>query len=240
MNKNYLIIFIILLNFLLIIKKIDKISPKNEPFPRGRIFLDCDLINNKNKKINSIYSKIRIKQGLFFINGFIAYEKSNNFRMIANSFLGKEIDVGSNDEYFWFWSNSLRPKALYYCKHKELYNSRLRDIFYPEILRSFLGIDEIKEQKINIQKETLEKITIFDKEKITGHRLFRNQILVVSADVVEFQKIEDVVLPKKININFLEENIQLEWILDEIQINKFDYKDWKMPDYKEKINISYN
>lgn len=233
MNKNYLLIIVIFINFIIIQKNI-KFSPKNNISENYEI-VDLNFINQQNKRIDKIFCKINIKQGLFSAQGFVAYEKPNNFRMIASSFLSKEIDIGSNSEYFWFWSNNLKPKALYYCKHKQLKNSNLKDIFYPEVLKSFLGIDEIKHQKIF--DDNLKKIITFENNKITSHLLFKNNKLVISAKIKEFQKVENIFLPKKIEIYVVEEDIFIEWILQEVKINKFDYNDYKMPIYKEKINI---
>jgi len=61
--------------------------------------------------------------------------------------MGTEIDLGSNDELFWFWVKRSEPKAIYYAKHDEFANSPARSIIpiEPEWLIETLGIIELKE-----------------------------------------------------------------------------------------------
>ena len=36
---------------------------------------------------------------------------------------GREIDLGSNDELFWFWIRRNDPPGVYYCRHAEFASS---------------------------------------------------------------------------------------------------------------------
>jgi hypothetical protein len=208
--KKFLLINIILFTcFLLIINK----KETNE-------FVEI------NENIKKIQANIEIKQGLFFAKGFIAYEKENNFKMICYSFLGKEIEIGSNKDFFWFWTR--KENILYYCKQGKINTTRLRKMFYPEILKSFLGIDE----NYIIINNDLKKISILQDKKIISHKLYQNDNLILQCDVVDFYGN----LPRKIKLNWIEENIKQEWILSNIKINS-DFSDWEFPDYKNKINL---
>jgi len=79
----------------------------------------------------------------------IAYEKPKKLRVTGGVTLGMgtEIDLGSNDELFWFWVKRSDPKAIYYAKHEEFANSPTRSIIpiEPEWLIETLGIIELKE-----------------------------------------------------------------------------------------------
>ena len=79
----------------------------------------------------------------------IAYEKPKRLRVLGGVALGmgSEIDLGSNDELFWFWAKRLEPKAVYYARHDEFANSPARSIIpiEPEWLIETLGIIELKE-----------------------------------------------------------------------------------------------
>ncbi|MFO0917320.1 MAG: hypothetical protein U0872_03275 [Planctomycetaceae bacterium] len=50
----------------------------------------------------------------------IAVEKANHLRIIVSSFTGNEVDLGCNEDIFWFWAKRQRPAAIMYAKHDQL------------------------------------------------------------------------------------------------------------------------
>ena len=83
----------------------------------------------------------------------IAYEKQRKLRVRGGVTLGMgtEIDLGSNDEEFWFWVKQNVPKELYYAKHSEYANCDVRSIIpiEPEWLIETLGIIELKDSDVH-------------------------------------------------------------------------------------------
>lgn len=246
MRKILLIIIIFLLLLLLIkFQKKENLKPITlNPVQNTQVI---DEINKNNSKINKIKADLTIEISMIRSKGFIAYEKENKFELVCNSFLGKELEIGSNDNFFWFWSKSFDAKTLFYADLDRLNDTRLRKIFYPNIIKSFIGIDEIKQaevfkdnekfhiiEKIKISNELFKKITIVENYKIISHQLLdSNGKLILQADVIEFQKSSN--LPKIIKVNWIEENINQKWIISK---PIFDFeKEWQMPDYKNKINL---
>ncbi len=79
----------------------------------------------------------------------IAYEKPKRLRVTGGLALGMgtEIDLGSNDELFWFWVKRSDPKAIYYARHEEFENCPVRTVIpiEPEWLIETLGLVELKE-----------------------------------------------------------------------------------------------
>lgn len=85
--------------------------------------------------------------GLPSLPADIALERPRRFRLRAGTALtGPEVDLGSNDELFWFWvrrSNlSALPPALYFCRHDEYLRSNARQVIplNPEWLIDSLGL----------------------------------------------------------------------------------------------------
>lgn len=204
-----------------------------------------EKINENCIKIKNLYADLTINQFPITLKGFIVYEKPQKFRMSCDSILRKEIEIGSNNKQFWFWSSNIKPKALYYCDYESIEKTRLRKIFYPKLLKTFLGIDELSNCEIkkdkdiyyvlenfNISDESLIKITIIKNGKIIAHKLCKNNEVLLEVKIIEFY--ENV--PKKIKIKWLEEDVEQEWTLDNIKINKH-YDKWQMPEYKQKINL---
>lgn len=71
----------------------------------------------------------------------IAFQRPGRLRLRASSVLGAELDLGSNDELFWFWVGHSDP-AVYYCRHDQFETSRARNLLplRPENLVDALGV----------------------------------------------------------------------------------------------------
>ena len=68
-------------------------------------------------------------------------QRVRRFRLLAESFLGAEVDIGSNDELFWIWIKRNQPPAVFHCRHDQFATSSARQIMpvEPEWLFEALG-----------------------------------------------------------------------------------------------------
>jgi hypothetical protein len=65
------------------------------------------------------------------VRGRIYAEKPKNFRMKV-TFSGKdEVDIGSNQNEFWFWVRRNVDKHQYYCSYKDLNEGKVRMMPLP-------------------------------------------------------------------------------------------------------------
>ena len=62
------------------------------------------------------------------------------FRLRADG-IGPEVDLGSNDQLFWFWIKRSQPPAIYFCRHDQFATSRARQMIpiHPNWLIEALG-----------------------------------------------------------------------------------------------------
>lgn len=219
--------------------------------------LIIEKFNTQRKEVLSIfYPKISIKADVLKLDASLKYEKKLNFRMITNSIIGKESDIGSNENDFWFWSRQMDPPYLFYSNHDNLIKTRLRTPFNPKWLVKNLGIDEIKNYDKCFNYQGYYAVATFDKnnygKKITiidlidleknafyGHYIYNSyDEMMVSSEVKEYYYIEGSYYPKTIYINWFEENISVIWNLCQPQINvQFNENSWKMPSNYKKINL---
>src|SRR5579871_3289511 len=65
------------------------------------------------------------------VRATIAVQQPRNFRMTAESLVGNEVDVGSNNERFWFWVRQ-GDRAVYTARHDELHRAKLPIPFQPD------------------------------------------------------------------------------------------------------------
>lgn len=86
-------------------------------------------VNQNNLQIQSLSSSSATLSVPHYptLRAHIAYQKQRNFRLKADGF-GPELDLGSNDQYFWFWIKRNQPAAVYFCRHDQFPTSRAREM----------------------------------------------------------------------------------------------------------------
>ena len=230
------------------------------PFPKSEIERLVEEINQGHRLIRNIVYEditIRIKGVPLKISSYIAYEKNDYFRMFNSSWTGKEGDIGMNSTHFWFWSKRMKPSALYYAKHEDLYKSRLKSPFHPKWTVACLGINEIdlsnaiagKMDKyyaiafneIDTLNRPIVRIILVDplKKAIIGHYLYdENNNVIVSTEVLEFHNVDGNLLPAIMRTIWYQEDITMEWELEEPKINQtIPSNTFDMPNMRHKIDL---
>lgn len=227
-----------------------------------QIYQELVQINRKNGDVQSVsYPNICIQtEGIRIgaeLNAALLYEKNLRFRLNIYSVFGKESDIGSNDDIFWFWSKRMSPPALFYAKHEDIYKTRLKTAFHPFWLKDILGINPIDlndakilkqddfyvvvQSRLGVMGEPVVRIYLVDPKQgaILGHYIYASDgNLIASAEVLEFYNIDGNCLPKTISINYAEEDLKSTWIMGSPKINlSIDPANWQPEDYKQKINL---
>lgn len=247
-----ILLFIFFYLFFLSKKSNDVIfSPKIEKSSENIENKTITSLSSENVKI-TLCNKISLS-----ISGKIFYQ-NGKFRLLASSFFGKELDIGLNDDFLWYWSKRSKPKALYFSLKKNLHRSNLKSALNPEWLIICLNtkneLTNIKEKislpqgdlLIKDHKNSLENGmmvgTLIDKntKRIKGNYLFSaNGKMVASSEVLDYQFISGFVIPKKIYIIWYAEAISMIWDLADVNINnEINPNYWIMPNINPKIDIS--
>jgi hypothetical protein len=228
----------------------------------GEVLELVERINARNQLIRSFSCdrvKIILKQKQWVnVNGQIRYEKDRRFRMFVRSIGGREMDIGSNDGHFWFWSRRMTPAALYYSSYDNLYHNRLKTPFHPVWLKGILGFDpvsvkgvvarrrgpywEIVEKATNMQRRPILRITLIDPAKVAiiGHYIYEEGRMVCSAEVYEHKLLAngEVAVPAKIVMRWYEEDVTMIWQLYNQRLNTTsDPRLWQMPNISPKVDI---
>jgi len=77
------------------------------------------------------------------LHASIAFQRPLFFRLRAGMGLtGAEMDLGSNDQFFWYWVRRDQPPAVYFCRHEQFATSRARQALPidPYWLMDALGV----------------------------------------------------------------------------------------------------
>jgi len=131
------------------------VEPDPEPICIPKEVLEVNRINSQLKGMACSGINVYVWEGgfKFRLSGNLRYEKGKKFRMTVRSLFGKELDLGSNDEQFWFWSRRSNEPGLFYAKHEDYYKTRLKTPFNPVWIMHTLGIDEIDAEDVEIVDE---------------------------------------------------------------------------------------
>lgn len=107
------------------------------------------VVNRNSTQIQSFYTNNATLSGPGFptLDAQLAFQRPRRFRLRAALGFGggAELDLGSNDELFWFWVRRANPPAVYFCRHDQFETSRARNLIpiRPEWLIEALGANEL-------------------------------------------------------------------------------------------------
>lgn len=172
------------------------------------------------------------------LDGQLVCQKPRNFRLKARVVGQPAVDIGSNENEFWYWISKADPPYVFHCDYPELAkgNVRMPFPFQPDMVVAALGIQdydpakqyevkanprtyELIEQTTSLQGQPVKKITVFDRMQTTGNR---PQVIghvlkdaqgkeICSATVYEVQqhKASGAVLPFKVKLVYPAEKVEM-------------------------------
>lgn len=208
------------------------------------------VVNRNSSSVES-YATQKAKvtaPGLPSLQVTVVYEKPRHFRMRAETmFTGTEVDVGCNDELFWFWVKRPSPATMYFCRHEEYASSPARQMLPidPNWLIEALGIVyldphaahegpySVGENRLLLRtpvsspEGTMMRETVVDAETgfVTEQRVYdpQGQLLArASSDSPRRDPLTGLILPKKVLIESPPANFTIKVELGNVDVNPAD------------------
>ncbi len=65
------------------------------------------------------------------LSGHLMTQKPRDFRMSGDFAASKMVDMGSNDQEFWWWISKDKPPDQYFCSYKDMQEGRVRALPFP-------------------------------------------------------------------------------------------------------------
>jgi outer membrane lipoprotein-sorting protein len=218
-------------------------------------------INQRNAAIRTYTSKdVSIKlweRGMKVnLSGRLYYEKPTSFRTIFESRFGTELDLGSNDKIFWYWSTRDKRPGVYYANYEDYQKTRLKTPFNPIFLRQSLGLDELTVNDASKILESEQDLSIvYPRKSSMGDTVFYSVfidkvqkrvtgLIITSADnkplaSAEIQEYDVNGLPLQILYMWYEEDKAVEFRFEKSEINApISASQWAMPSYTPQINMA--
>lgn len=114
-------------------------------------------VNNNAARIQSVQTNnasitVPGMTGIPLLRGNIAAQRPGRFRLQASTALtGPEVDLGSNDNLFWFWVKRNQPPALYYARHEQFAGSAAQQFMpiEPQWLLDAIGFAEFRASDVH-------------------------------------------------------------------------------------------
>jgi hypothetical protein len=221
----------------------------------GRAVIDRH--NQNARRITGLSAKPsivgRVDTDRFAAKGRMGLERPHNFRLVLGSTLaGEQVDLGSNDQGFWFWVRHGKPPAIYVCDYDEDGDSPPNVVFQPDWIVEALGLQEIPDEA-TVEKggdpgtvvvvhrlgNGLTKRTVLDSAtgQIREHRIFaadRKTVLAEATATGGYRSIAippgggggaeaPAILPRKVQLILAQNQIELEITLEDVEVNpRFD------------------
>jgi len=223
-----------------------------------------DVINHLNANTTKVYSwqstdtKIRARGNPISLSAKLAVESPRNFRLMVSSPTGREVDLGSNAERFWFWARRSEVKHVFHARHDQMRmaQKRLQIPFNTGWLMEALGVVPLLESDWTLTPALSESPTLqLVSERVSTEGVSVRQMMTVDACygyVLEQSLYDasgrmiaqatmsdhqlcpnsDVTLPHRIELSWPQAEIALTMTFRTIQVNPTDFPEqlWTMPE----------
>ncbi len=221
-------------------------------------------VNQNNSQIQSFSTNQASISGRGFpaLRASVAFQRPQRFRLRAElGVLGStELDLGSNDDLFWFYVKRNQPPALYYCRHDQFAASPARQMtpFEPAWLIEALGVAEfdpalphqltcLPNDKLRIDtiRNTpdgpVTKVTFLDGSQgyILEQRLYDAHRQLLARSVASGHRRDpasNLVMPTAVQIFCPPAQLEMRIDLGNVQINRLSGEAtalWTMPSYPD-------
>jgi len=241
---------IIILFFIIISLSIlkEQVPPAPENFEKVSSYQEnkdllagIEKINDNLKKIDSLAYKrvkIKLKNELLEAKAKLFFKKEKDLKFVVYSVFGKQMNIESNQEEFWFSSNYVHPPIFYFCKYQDLKESNLKTPLCPEWILESMGLKKISQDNIILVKnnskigikqfktnsfgENISIVTIIDpiNQVVTERYLIndKNETL-ASVEYKNYQSVNGIIVPNRFIISWYQENIFMEWKVYDFEVN---------------------
>jgi hypothetical protein len=221
------------------------------------------VVNANSLRIESLSTSDATLNGPGFpaLRANVAFERPRRFRLRAETAIaGPELDLGSNDELFWFWVRRSFPPALFYCRYGQFETSPVRHALpiRPEWLIEALGINEFDPNlphqgpiplsdgryEVRTVRETSDgpttKVTVVDGMRglVVEQHVYDAQGRLVASSVISRHRrdpLSGLYVPQVVDIHSASAQFSMRLDLGTVHVNRLEGDPallWSMPVYE--------
>jgi len=145
-------------------------------------------LNTNAQNVQSVQARVdmeaRQDRQPVSLGGYLACQKPRNFRIKASAMSQPMVDIGSNNDEFWYWIGKADPPYVFHCSYRDLARPegvRMPFPFQPDMIIMALGIGEynadaskyqvqvkgqtldLVEDAVSPQGQPVKKVTVFSR-----------------------------------------------------------------------------
>ena len=223
-----------------------------------------EVVDHLNRNVEKLHAwqankvKIRAKVDNIHVplSGMLAVERGGHLRLVVDSLVGNEVDIGSNDERFWVWAKRMPAPQYVSCRHEQLDDVRqsMGIPFEPEWLMQALGVSPLTVEGTKLEIEPtarqarlvqqitsahgkpLRKVVLVDllRGVIVEHSVYDyhgQRIAVARLEDHQLDKASGAVLPRRVKLDCPQSDLSLVMQLGPIEVNPrgIPSQIWDMP-----------
>ena len=216
-----------------------------------------NYLNQNAQRVQTVRAKVAIdaKQGrqVIGLDGMLACQKPRDFRLRANVLGQPAVDLGSNEQEFWYWISKASPPHVYHCSYKNLATGKVNVPFpfQPDMVMAALNLAEydpkahydlkVLPKTLELTQETtsptgatVKRVTVFDRltarpgqPQVLSHLLLDSRgKLICRANVERVTTVRDgaAILPTRVTIEWPAQSVSMKLMLSDVQVNTIDKK----------------
>jgi hypothetical protein len=186
------------------------------------------------------------------LGGMMICQKPRSFRLQAQVIGQPAVDIGSNNEEFWYWISKNEPPYLFHCSYEALgRGANVPFPFQPDMVVTALGIasyDPNKKYELNApqgrsyfelierttspQGQPIQKVVVFNRGQVTppapqviAYALRDdkgNPICVANIKSVQQNRETGAILPKVVSFNWPSQKLSMTMDMNNLQVVKMN------------------
>lgn len=219
-----------------------------------------EVVNGNTDRIHGYTSHTaKVRANGLSMNANVSVESESRCRIVVHSMAGTEVDIGSNDDLFWFWVKRNDPPHVFFARHEDIDIARdqLQIPFEPAWLMEALGVKPLEGDDFQVQHNDKKKqaTLVSWHQQGDGSRL-RKQVVVdtLHGQVLEHSLWKEsgqlvarathegyfrdrktgVILSKRIDIEWPQVELAFTLDLGNVEVNpsRFPESTWLLPEMK--------
>jgi hypothetical protein len=229
------------------------VPPPKAPEPAALV----RYLNDNAKLISGLQSQVDMdckqdRQSVS-LSGTVNASWPRDFRLRGRAFGQPAVDVGSNNNEFWFWVNDKNMPYVYHCSYADLARGPV-DLpfpFQPDMIMAALGMSqsdpnkqyqlrespqylELIENTVSPQGQPTYKVTVFNRlevsppqPQVVGHKLIDQKGNVICQAVVKKVAVSPnrAAVPQEVYLSWPEQKMSLNLILSRPQVVSYNPQD---------------
>jgi len=241
--------------------------PNRNPTPNNNALIPPDrtpdapaLVNYLNKnaeRLQTVRAEVAIdaKQGrqVLGLDGNLACQKPRDFRLRASVLGQPAVDLGSNEQEFWYWISKATPPNVYHCSYKHLATGKVNVPFpfQPDMVMAALNMAEydpkarydlkvlpktleLSQETTSPTGQTVKRVTVFSRylaragePQVLSHLLLDSRgklICRANVDKVITDRTSGAIIPMRVTIEWPAQSVSMKLMLKNVQANAIDKK----------------